>query len=109
MNPTARAFFDIAPYVLAFAVAALMPRRNRLAERVGLGIVAILTVLFAKSLWPGAEAAPTEGPEWEPLLGLIVFVPLLGAVAILFLPRQSPVLLRRFTYGILAADFLISL
>jgi NADH-quinone oxidoreductase subunit M len=109
MNPTARAFFDIAPYVLAFAVAAFMPSRHRLVERVGLGIVAILTVLFAKSLWPGAEAAPTEGPEWEHLLGLIVFVPLLGAVAILFLPRQSPVLLRRFTYGILAADFLISL
>jgi NADH-quinone oxidoreductase subunit M len=109
MNATARAFFDFAPYALAFAVATLLPRRKGTAERVGLGIVAILTVLFAKSLWPGAKAAAPSGPEWEHLLGLVVFLPLVGAVAILFLPRQSPSLLRRFTYAILAADFLVSL
>ena len=38
-----------------------------------------------------------------------MFLPLLGAVAILFLPRQSPLLLRRFTYAMLALDFLASL
>jgi NADH-quinone oxidoreductase subunit M len=107
MNATARAFFDIAPYALAFAIAAFMPRRKGAAERAGLGIVAILTVLFAKSLWPGGEAK--SGPEWEHLLGFVVFLPLFGAVALLFLPRQSPVLLRRFTYAVLVADFLLSL
>jgi NADH-quinone oxidoreductase subunit M len=39
----------------------------------------------------------------------VVFLPLFGAVAILFLPRQSPLLLRRFTYAILGLDFLVSL
>src|SRR6185503_12811257 len=109
MNATARAFFDIAPYALAFALAAFIPRRQGVAERVGLGIVAVLTVLFVKSLWPSAEASPAKGPEWEHLLGLVVFLPIFGAVAILFLPRQSPVLLRRFTYAILGVDFLVSL
>ncbi|HEX6277229.1 MAG TPA: NADH-quinone oxidoreductase subunit M [Polyangiaceae bacterium] len=109
MNATARAFFDIAPFALAFAVAALLPRRHGKAERAGLGIVAVLTLLFVKSLWPDAAAPNTKGPEWEHLLGLVVFLPLFGAAAILFLPRQSPVLLRRFTYAILALDFLVSL
>jgi NADH-quinone oxidoreductase subunit M len=110
MNATARAFFDIAPYALAFAIAALIPRRQGAWERVGLGFVGVLTVLFAKSLWPSASAEPSpSGPEWGHLLGLVVFLPLFGAVAILFLPRQSPSLLRRFTYGILALDFLVSL
>jgi NADH-quinone oxidoreductase subunit M len=108
MNATARAFFDIAPYALVFALAALLPSRKGTAERVGLGIVAALTMLFLKSLWPGDEGA-ARGPEWEHLLSLIVFLPLFGAVAVLFLPRQSPTLLRRFTYAILAVDFLVSL
>ncbi|HVR21524.1 MAG TPA: NADH-quinone oxidoreductase subunit M [Polyangiaceae bacterium] len=109
MNATARAFFDLAPYALAFVVAALIPREKRTASRVGLGLVAVLSLLFVKSLWPDAARPAGDGPEWEPLLGLVVFLPLLGAAAILFLPRQSPLLLRRFTYGILALDFLASL
>jgi NADH-quinone oxidoreductase subunit M len=109
MNATASAFFDLAPYALAFAVAALIPREKRAALRVGLGLVAVLSLLFLKSLWPDGARAAGDGPEWEPLLGLVVFLPLLGAAAILFLPRQSPLLLRRFTYAILALDFLASL
>jgi hypothetical protein len=34
---------------------------------------------------------------------------LIGAVAVLFLPRQSPSFLRQFTLGILAVDWLASL
>ncbi|HEY3497673.1 MAG TPA: NADH-quinone oxidoreductase subunit M [Polyangiaceae bacterium] len=108
----AQSFFEILPYALAFAVAAAIPRRQGLPERFGLGLVSALTVLFVKSLWPdapGTVADAAASVEWEHLLDVIVFVPLLGAALLLFLPRQSPVLLRRFTYGILAVDFLASL
>jgi len=108
LTASARTFFDLAPYVLAFFAAFILPRRQGLAERFGLGIVAMLTVLLVSGLWPSAGEAK-ETTEWEHLLDLIVFVPLLGAVLVLFLPRQSPTLLRRFTYGVLAVDFLASL
>jgi NADH-quinone oxidoreductase subunit M len=106
----AQTFFEILPYALAFAVAAVVPRRQGLAERAGLGIVGALTLLFVKGMWPGAPGAAAQAVvEWEHLLDVIVFVPLFGAAFLLFLPRQSPVLLRRFTYAVLAVDFLASL
>jgi NADH-quinone oxidoreductase subunit M len=109
VTASARSFFDIAPYVLAFLVAAFLPRRKGLAERFGLGLVAVLTVLFVKGLWPGAAPAANPSGEWQHLLDVIVFLPLIGAVVLLFLPRQSPVLLRRFTYAVLLVDFVASL
>ncbi len=110
MTASARSFFDIAPYALSFLAAALVPRRQGLAERFGLGIVAALAVLFVKGLWPTVGAPPPDfAGEWVNLLDVIVFLPLGGAVLLLFLPRQSPALLRRFTYGVLALDFLVSL
>ncbi|HEX5099980.1 MAG TPA: NADH-quinone oxidoreductase subunit M, partial [Polyangiaceae bacterium] len=110
MSPVARTFFDIVPYVLAFVAAALLPRRQGAAERAGLGIVAVFAVLIVKGLWPSSvPEAPNPGGEWKHLLDVIVFLPLLGAVLVLFLPRQSPALLRRFTYGILGLDFVASL
>ena len=54
MNPLASALFQIAPYILAFTVGALIPRRQGTPERVALGIIAVLTLLFVRSLWPSA-------------------------------------------------------
>jgi NADH-quinone oxidoreductase subunit M len=106
----AKTFFEIAPYALAFVVGALISGRKSTTERVGIGAVAALSVLFVKSLWPGAGSlGSTEILEWEHLLDVIVFLPLIGAVLVLFLPRQSPVLLRRFTYAVLGLDFIASL
>jgi NADH-quinone oxidoreductase subunit M len=102
-------FFDVIPYVLAFAVAALVPRRQGVAERVAFGIVAALAVLFVRGFWPGAPEQAHPSREWKHLLDLIVFVPLFGAVFLLFLPRQSPAVLRQYTYAILGLDFLLSL
>jgi len=59
-------------------------------------------------MWPGSIAGE-EPQEFRQLLSIIVFVPILAAIAILFMPRQSPVLLRRFTYLTLGVDFLASL
>jgi NADH-quinone oxidoreductase subunit M len=109
MNTTAGTFFSVAPYLIAFALGALLPRRQGTAERVALGVVGSLAVLFVRGLWPAP--APDQNPagEWKNLLDLIVFLPLGGAVLVLFLPRQSPALLRKFTYLVLGVDFLVSL
>ncbi|HEY4103467.1 MAG TPA: NADH-quinone oxidoreductase subunit M [Polyangiaceae bacterium] len=110
MNPLAEFLFQIAPYLLAFAVGTLIPRRQGAPERVALGIIAALTVLLVKSLWPGAAVDENGGAtEWPWLLSLIVFLPIFGAVFVLFMPRQSPVILKRVTFFILGLDFLASL
>jgi NADH-quinone oxidoreductase subunit M len=111
MSPLVLGLLDLWPYLLAFAVGAALPVRRCLYERVGLGVIGVLAVAFVMGLWPDAGAPPPEEPpeEWPHLLNVIVFVPLLGAVAVLFLPRQTPSLLRRFTMGVLAVDFIASL
>ena len=111
MNPLASALFQIAPYLLAFAVGTLVPRRQGKPERFAIGIVAALSLLLVRSLWPAATPPPVDenAHEWKYLLSVIVFLPILGAIFVLFLPRQSPVILKRVTFLILGADGLISL
>jgi NADH-quinone oxidoreductase subunit M len=111
VNPLAAALFQIAPYALAFVVGALIPRRQGAPERIAIGIVAALSVLLVRSLWPSAASAiPDENAhEWKYLLTLIVFLPIFGSVLVLFLPRQSPVMLKRVTFFILGLDALVSL
>jgi NADH-quinone oxidoreductase subunit M len=111
MNPLAQALFQVVPYILAFVVGALVPRRQGVPERIAIGIVAAFSILLVKSLWPGASAvAGDENPhEWPYLLSVIVFLPILGSIFVLFMPRQSPVILKRVTFLILGLDFLVSL
>src|SRR6478752_3886885 len=108
MQPLERAVVEFLPYLLAFAVGAAVPRRQGKPERFAIGITAALSVLFIKSFLPGSPASEA-GPEWGGLLSLIVFVPILGAIALLFLPRQTPALLTRFTFFVLAVDAIASL
>ena len=111
MNPLASALFQIAPYLLVFAAGAFIPRRQGTAERVAIGIVAVLSLLLVRGLWPDATPpVPDENAhEWKYLLSVIVFLPIFGAIFLLFLPRQSPVILKRFTFLILGLDGLVSL
>jgi NADH-quinone oxidoreductase subunit M len=111
MNSPALALFQIAPYLLAFTVGVLIPRRQGKPERVAIGIVAALSLLLVRGLWPSASAAVVDenAKEWPYLLSVIVFLPILGAILMLFLPRQSPVILKRVTFLILGLDGLISL
>jgi NADH-quinone oxidoreductase subunit M len=94
-------------------VAALVPRRNGVKERLGLGLVAALTVLFVSWLWdapaPAAGGAEAAADEWPHLLNVLVGLPLVGAAAVLFMPRQMLSLLRGFTLGLLAVGFVASL
>ena len=111
MSPNGNVVFELVPYLLAFAAGAAIPRRSGWVERAGVGIVAVLALAMLRGLWPEAAAAEVEETPkpWPHLLNLVLFVPLLGAVAVLFLPRQTPSLLRRFTLGVLAVDFVASL
>ncbi|MEB2311400.1 MAG: NADH-quinone oxidoreductase subunit M [Sorangiineae bacterium] len=109
MSPLGKLIFELWPTVAAFVVGAAMPRRQGWPERVALGIIGALAVTLVTGLWPGAESAAAEPREWPHLLNVIVFLPFAGAVAILFLPRQAPNLLRRFTMAVLLIDLLVSL
>jgi NADH-quinone oxidoreductase subunit M len=104
------------PALAAGVVASLIPRgENRGRERAGLGAVALLMVLLVQTLWPGTpgaeQAAEVAAPvvEWPHLLNLLVFLPIAGAVAVLFIPRQMLSTLRGFTLAILGVTFVASL
>lgn len=111
---SAGAFFGSLPYLVAFGFGLLLPTRRSWVERLGVGLVVLLAAVLVGGFWPDSPAAGNvaqPGPlrEWPHLLNVIVFLPILGALAILFLPRQSPGLLRWVTGGIFAADFVASL
>ena len=68
-------------------------------------------MLLVRGLWPSATSAVADenAKEWPYLLSVIVFLPIFGAIFLLFLPRQSPVILKRVTFFILGLDGLCSL
>src|SRR4051812_25564754 len=111
MSPLTTALVALFPYLAAFAIGALIPSRQGALERFALGVVAALAVAFISGLWPGKTIADGDvlPEEWPHLLNVVVFVPILGAVAMLFMPRQMPNLLRRFTLVVMAIDFIASL
>jgi NADH-quinone oxidoreductase subunit M len=110
MHPLERAVVEFLPYLLAFAVGAAVPVRQGKPERFAIGLTAALSVLFIKSFLPGAPLGDSDpSSEWGGLLSLIVFLPIIGAIALLFLPRQTPELLTRFTFVVLGVDAIASL
>jgi len=109
MSPAAKGLFEILPYLLVFLAGVVLPRRQGLTERFGIGIVAALSLLLIRGLWPESAVAGEAGEEWPHLLDLIVFLPMFGGIAVMFMPRQAPNFLRSFTMGILLLDLLVSL
>ena len=100
----------------AGAVAAAIPRGVTGAggassvsakHRIGLAFAAAATVALMVGIWP--SSSPGEGPEWRPLLSVLLGAPILGAVFILFLPRQGLQTLRYTTYAIMGFTFIASL
>ncbi|MBK8256015.1 MAG: NADH-quinone oxidoreductase subunit M [Polyangiaceae bacterium] len=80
--------------------------------RVGLAIIAGLTALAVQALVTGADAPVPDGAahdEWRHLLNVLIGLPLVGAVAVLFMPRQMLSLLRGFTLAVLGVGFIASL
>jgi NADH-quinone oxidoreductase subunit M len=105
-------FFDHAlPVIGAGLVAALVPRRHGWSVRAPLAVIAALLALFVVRMWPAAETAEITAPPSESghLLSWIVWTPLVGAMAILFLPRQSHATLRWTTLGVMLATLATTL
>jgi len=120
--------FHFWPAIIAAALGALVPsapikllpikegeedaaQRSTRKLRIGLAVIAALVALGLQALLSGPEAA-AEGAaptEWKHLLNLLVGLPILGAVAVLFMPRQMLSLLRGFTLVVLGVGFVASL
>jgi len=109
MTALGRAFFDIIPYLLAFAVGAAIPNRNSRLERLAFGAIGLLVLAFVRGLWPGAPTSASHPDEWPHLLNAIVLLPLVAGALLLVLPRKSEGFLKGFTLTILWLDFAISL
>lgn len=110
MTSVADIVAEVGPFALVTALGVLVPSGRSWAERWVIGLVAGLALVFVQSNWPAPQSAFAEKPEeWPHLLTAIIFVPLFGAIALMFLPRQAPGLLKKFTLGVMGLDFLISL
>lgn len=110
MTPLGSLLVGFWPYVVVFLLGWWMPRRQGRIERLGVALSGVLGLAFVVGLWPGRGPAGVEASEtWPQLLNLLVFLPIAGAVGVLFLPRQSPGLLRAVTLTVLAAVFALSL
>jgi NADH-quinone oxidoreductase subunit M len=103
------------PAIAAGIIAAAVPRGQAPKQRLGLGLATALAVASVIWLWPAgkaeseATAATAAAGEWPYLLNVIVFAPLLGAVAVLFMPRQLLSMMRGFTLVVLGGSFVASL
>lgn len=109
MSPLGKAIIEVVPYLLAFATGAAIPRRQGKFERIAIGIIAMLALAMVMGTRGQADVASGEAHEWPHLLNVIVFLPLFGAAALLFLPRQAKNVLLWFTMGVLLVDFVVSL
>ena len=111
MNP-----FDVVfqywPAILAALVGAVLPRDGSTKQRTGLALIAGFTTMFVMWLWPSSTPVPASEvapAEWPHLLNVLIALPLVGAVAVLFIPRQMLSTLRGFTYLVLGVGFVASL
>ncbi len=102
----------ILPYLVACAIAWAIPRGHGWRVRLPLAVIAALFVMFAIRLWP-SMALPAEGeaPPAEPptLLAWMIGLPFAGAVAILFMPRQAPRLLKATTLVVMLGTIALAL
>jgi NADH-quinone oxidoreductase subunit M len=106
---------SIIPLLVAGAVGALVPRGQGWRVRFPLAVMAALFALFMMRMWPSAPAAITEADLAAPstesptLLSWLIGLPLAGAIAILFLPRQSPRLLKATTFLVMIGTLLATI
>jgi NADH-quinone oxidoreductase subunit M len=111
MNPIFGSIVGLWPVAVAGFVGALVPRRQSAAERALLAAIGALLVLFVMMVWPSGAGVEEELPrtEWPYLLNVLIGLPLLGSAMVLFLPRQSPKVVRGFTLGVLLLTLAASL
>ncbi len=102
-----------APVVVPAIVAALIPQKHGWRVRLPLAIFAGLAVIFVSRMMPAVAVDATDVAEIpkEPktLLSWLLALPLLGAVAVLFMPRQAHKTLQWTTLGIMLVTLAVSL
>jgi NADH-quinone oxidoreductase subunit M len=100
------------PVIVAAVVGALVPRRHGWTVRGPIAVTAALLALFVARMWPGqslaadVSAAPAESSY---LLSAVIGLPMAGAVAVLFVPRQSHRSLEVSTLVLMLATLLAAL
>jgi NADH-quinone oxidoreductase subunit M len=101
-------FAKMWPVLAAGAAGALVPRRDSRIERFWFAAAAALAVLFLVLLWPDAakvaadEATAAESPSH--LLSWLIAIPVVGALAVLFTPRQATRAVQIITLLVMAAE-----
>jgi NADH-quinone oxidoreductase subunit M len=108
----ARVFDHAVPVVAATVVAALVPRKHGWIVRAAIALIAGCLALFVVRAWPqaatvGEAAAPPS--EAGHVLSWIIGLPIAGAIAILFIPRQSHRTLQWTTLGLMLATLGLTL
>ena len=98
------------PLLVAAAVGAFVPTQGGLKTRLPIAVMAALAVLMITALWVSDSAEiPDELPkEPKTLLSWLIGLPIAGAIAILFLPRQAPRVLQWTTLGTMLATLAAS-
>jgi NADH-quinone oxidoreductase subunit M len=97
------------PIVAAVVVTALVPQDRGWGIRGPLAVMAGLLALFVVRFWPDAATGSAPPAEAGHLLSWIVGLPIAGAVAVLFFPRQWVGGLRVLTLLVMFATFAVAL
>jgi NADH-quinone oxidoreductase subunit M len=99
--------------LLAAVVAAMVPRKHGWDVRAPLAIITGLLVFFVIRAWPVSsediDSAAAVTPESPHLLSWLIGLPIAGAVAILFLPRQATHVLKGVTMFVMFATIALSI
>ncbi len=86
------------PVLLAAAVAAVVPKNQGWNVRAPIAAMAALTALFLARMWPGVETAIQPGTtESRYALSWIIWLPIIGAGAVLLVPAEALGALRATT------------
>jgi NADH-quinone oxidoreductase subunit M len=108
-----RVWSGLVPVVVAAGVAAIIPKDRSWAVRGPLAAIAGLLVLFVVRMWPEAAAVVTdEGGAPTEAKGLLTWLwglPMAGAIAVLFMPRQTPHVLRGTTLAVMFGTIAMSI
>ncbi|HTB78718.1 MAG TPA: proton-conducting transporter membrane subunit, partial [Polyangiaceae bacterium] len=100
-----------APVLGAALIGAMVPKGYGWNVRGAIAATAGLLALFIVRMWPGAETAAASMPPAESghALTWLIWFPLVGAIAILFVPRQAHAALRVGTLALMGVTLLIAL